>query len=211
MDFKRMMTILERFGYIFYSLMLLMIFFFNFLLHEYNIVFSSQVLEIASCALFCVVSGIGLYSFAKTDKKFGLLLIISMITSTLISAKWFVIIISLFFLPIALYFDYKLLTKIVAVILTVPISVLLYFSVLFTGLASVQEEIERGANADNSLDYVVVESDQGALGVDFILYIERDFLNIFQVQKRVLKMDDMNQKIQWYDTNSLRVGDEIYH
>lgn len=68
-------------------------------------------------------------------------------------------------------------------------------------------EIDRNQSPDQTLEYVVYGIDQGGLGIDFSLYIEKDFYGLMSVQRRLALIDNPKD-IEWIDNRKIKVGRE---
>lgn len=202
------MNIIKKYGWLAYLVFISII---TFQSIRYDFLILSKSFEIAVICCYYLLSVIGLYSFWKNEKSKGIYLIMIMTCGLVLSHKAVVL------LPIALLslisFNarYKFSTRVILPLFLILLILRWSIGFVVTDFISVDyvsvTEVQRVANSNDTLEFVVTEHDQGALGVDSILYVEKEYYGLF-VRKKQLANVDYGEKIIWIDDDTLSVGNK---
>lgn len=201
-----------QYGYIIYFLLLIII---TIVSIFFDIRFISLASQIASYTVYYMIALNGIYSFYKKEYNSAffesgtmtLILTILFFLILFVGDLWLIppvlIIISLIFKR-----NNHMIVKI-AVTLLATLGVLLFILIILSRGANFQDEeiLETTNSPDGKHRVVQIYVDQGALGGDIKVMLERDYFDIIRVSKRLM-ISKKELNIKWLDDEYLSVNGE---
>ena len=204
---------LIHYGYIIYFLLLIIITIISIL---FDITFISITSRIIAYIVYYVVALIGVYSLYKTNDNFslftsGIIVIIIILLSLLILIFGDIWIMPPMIILLSLIFKkkYHLLFKILASLMITPVILMFILVLLFNSTNFASTEImEAISSPDGNYRVVQIYVDQGALGSNIVLKLERNYFNIIKISKRLM-ISNKELEIEWVDDECLSIDGTI--
>lgn len=173
----------------------------------YNFKFENQSLEIFVITFYIAISCLSIYCYYTSKKVKNYLWLITLSFALFLPSNWFFMIPMIGLTLLSISSKFKTFTRLILpfflVVFIIKISLGFYIQSM-----DLRSEYSRVVNENNSYALVTYMVDTGALGVDFPVYLEWDFLNVLKVEKRVGILQG-NNKILWIDENTYSIDGEI--
>ena len=199
-----MKKLIENYGYIAYTIFIVII---TILSLRYDFLIWNKSFEFVIIFCYYIFSLIGLYSFLKTENPKGVFAILCMFCGVLLSPKLVVLIPIALLVAISFLAKYKFSVRVILSCILILIVIRFSIGLVLNDFVKISE-IQRVANSDDTLEYIINKHDQGALGVGFTLYLERDYLDLFSIQKRLMILDG-GESVIWIDNDTLSIGNTV--
>lgn len=202
-----------KYGYVIYLILIILLTIINMI---FNIIFYPKYLIIILYLLYCLIALIGVYSMYKNErnKMYSVINIIFIIASMPILIYGNIIL----FLPILTliplvyikekYIIFKILGSMISFLSITIFAVVFVVRIVFSNFSS-SEVVEVVYSPKGTYKAVETYIDQGGLGGDIVLKVERDFNNIVSISKRLLVSDE-NIEFQWIDNENILINEKVY-
>jgi len=195
---------IENYGYMAYTTFIIIITLLSF---RYDFLIWNKSFELVIIFCYYIFSLIGLYSFLKTENPKGVFAILCMFCGVFLSSKLVVLVPIALLVAISFLAKYKFSVRVILSCILILIVIRFSIGLVLNDFVEISE-IQRVANSDDTLECIINKHDQGALGVGFTLYLERDYLDLFSIQKRLMILDG-GEKVIWINSDTLSIGNTI--
>ncbi len=200
-----MLIKIRKYGYIISTILMVLVTLFTL---TFRYTYLNELFKYIIILVYYLLNIIGLYSFLKTDKAKGGFAIISMFCGLLLSYKIIVLLPVALIVVVSFKRKYSSTTRTILSLILVLMLIKSVIGYTFIGF-SVTSEIDRGVNPDKTMDYVIYLVDQGALGADISVNVEKNYLGMIAVRKRLVLINN-TVEVKWLDNKTLMIGDKKY-
>lgn len=204
---------IKRYGHCFFFWLLLIIIIVNI---KYDVSILLTSVRIITYILYYIVAFIGIASFYWIEKShkfhwadFNLIGVIISSIGILIFGNLLLFVPIIALVPLIFGRKYHIVCKILSGLMLIPIIVIFLFVLLFeSGDFSSTEVINEVASPDGTYSLVTLYVDTGALGGDMVLSLEKKYMSIIRIRKRLV-LSNNTIEAEWIDNETIRINEKV--